>query len=117
MRFCTALHAEERALLNAAGRDLKEASLYTTTFPCWHCARQVAQAGIAKVVYVEAYPQLDVPAFLRINGVDVVPFQGVKARSFERLFSGVRGEMAKRYRLGGTNEHEVSSVRAREPRA
>jgi deoxycytidylate deaminase len=101
MRWCTALHAEERALLNSSGSDIEDGVLYTTAFPCFNCARQIAQAGISKVIYVEPYPQLDVLPFLERNGITVEPFQGVKARAFERLFSQFRQVMESKYRLGG----------------
>lgn len=99
MRWCTALHAEERALLNAQGADIAGGYLYTTTFPCFNCARVIAQAGLKRVIYVSPYPQLDVLPFLERNGVEAQPFQGVKARAFERVFSPVRAAMEKQYSL------------------
>lgn len=102
MRWCTALHAEERALLNTTGRDTAGGVIYTTTFPCFHCARQIAQSGIKTVVYVDPYPQLDVLPFLERNGIKTVPFQGVKARAFERVFARVQPAMEKKFRLGGS---------------
>ena len=116
MQWCTALHAEERAFLNSPGRDLQGSHLYTTTFPCFNCARQIAQAGIERVVYVEPYPQLDVLPFLRRNGVEVVPFEGVKARAFERLYASFRPAIEKRYTLGGDSHGKVPTVRPHRPR-
>jgi len=101
MRWCTALHAEERALINAAGREIVGGTLYTTTFPCFNCARQISQAGIKRVFYVEAYPQLDVLPFLKRNKVEVSPFEGIKASVFDRLYSSFRSQMEQKYRLGG----------------
>jgi len=46
MTWCTALHAEERAIINAAGRNLEQTVIYTTAFPCFLCAEKILQAGI-----------------------------------------------------------------------
>ena len=59
MSRCTAIHAENMAIMNAGGRDLEGTILYTTTFPCAQCARQIVYAGIGEVVYVEPYPDPD----------------------------------------------------------
>ena len=49
---CRALHAEENAILNVArfgsAAVLKDATLYTTTYPCNLCANKIAQVGIKK---------------------------------------------------------------------
>jgi cytidine deaminase len=44
----------------AAGRigvSARDATLYTTTFPCHQCARLIVTAGIRRVVYIEPYPK------------------------------------------------------------
>jgi deoxycytidylate deaminase len=86
---CTAIHAEERALLGLLGRTATGATMYVTTFPCFQCARQIVEAGIKRVVYIEAYPIKEAADFLALNGVEVKPFSGFKARAFSRVFKPV----------------------------
>ncbi|HAT8656815.1 deaminase [Legionella pneumophila] len=54
---CT--HAEIAAIIDAAklGVSVRNSTLYTTTFPCHLCAKEIINAGISKVVYLEAYPK------------------------------------------------------------
>lgn len=89
MELCTAIHAEERAVLSLGGRTVNGGRLYATTFPCFQCARLILNAGIEKVVYVEAYPMPETTEFLEKNGVEVVPFTGFTARAFFRIFKKV----------------------------
>ena len=55
--FGRAVHAEMDALLSCAriGASLKDATLYTTTFPCHNCTRHIIAAGIKSVYYIEPY--------------------------------------------------------------
>jgi dCMP deaminase len=46
------VHAEINAILNAGGKSLKGATLYTTLFPCKECAKAIIQAGISRVIYL-----------------------------------------------------------------
>ena len=59
IEFGRVVHAEMHALSQAAaaGRSVKDASLYVTTFPCHGCARHIIAAGITEVVYIEPYPK------------------------------------------------------------
>lgn len=52
-----AVHAEMDALLTCgrSGVSAKDATLYTTTFPCHNCTRHMIAAGIERVVYIEPY--------------------------------------------------------------
>jgi len=95
MKWCTALHAEERALINAGDRDLSEACLYATTFPCMLCAEKIIHAGIREVVYIEAYPDAHGEVLFKEAGVKVGRFEGVRSRNFELYFSGTQPEMEK----------------------
>ncbi|MFO9703139.1 deaminase [Legionella pneumophila serogroup 1] len=54
---CT--HAEIAAIIDAAklGISVRKSTLYTTTFPCHLCAKEIINAGISKVIYLEAYPK------------------------------------------------------------
>jgi len=89
MELCTAIHAEERAILSLGGRSGDGGRLYATTFPCFQCARLILDAGIKKVVYVEAYPMKETTEFLEKNEVKVTPFNGFTARAFFRVFKKV----------------------------
>jgi len=89
IELCTALHAEERAILSLAGRSADGCTIYVNTFPCFQCARQIVNAGITKVVYVEAYPIEEAVGFLKSNGVVIEPFEGFKPRVFNQVFKQV----------------------------
>ncbi|KTC79083.1 cytidine/deoxycytidylate deaminase [Legionella cherrii] len=54
---CT--HAEIAAIIDAAkiGVSVKGSILYSTTFPCHLCAKEIINSGISRVVYLEAYPK------------------------------------------------------------
>jgi dCMP deaminase len=86
MELCTAIHAEERAILSLGGRTVENGTLYVTTFPCFQCARLILDAGIRKVVFVEAYPIWETKKFLEENNVKVMPFTGFTARAFFEVF-------------------------------
>lgn len=95
MKWCTALHAEERALINAGQRDLSDATLYTSTFPCMLCAEKIIHAGLRKVVYVDAYPDAHGQILFNEAGVAIERFEGVRSRNFERYFAGTQAAMEK----------------------
>ncbi len=46
------VHAELNAILNAGGKSLAGATVYTTLFPCNECAKAIIQSGITRVVYL-----------------------------------------------------------------
>lgn len=50
-------HAESNALskLAASTNSCKDATVYVTLQPCFDCAKQIAQALIKRVVYMEEY--------------------------------------------------------------
>jgi deoxycytidylate deaminase/dephospho-CoA kinase len=89
IELCTAIHAEERAILSLAGRSADGCTIYVNTFPCFQCARQIVNAGIKKVVYVEAYPIEEAVDFLKTNGVEIKPFEGFTPRVFNQVFRQV----------------------------
>lgn len=92
MAWCTALHAEERAILNARGRDLIGTVLYTTAFPCFLCAEKILQAGIEHIIFTEAYPDPYSGELLEAADppVTITKFEGVRSGRFDRIFGGVR---------------------------
>lgn len=49
-------HAEMNALLKANKKQLKGATAYVTVEPCEVCTRSMAQCGVSKIIYIEAYP-------------------------------------------------------------
>ena len=49
----TVIHAEMNALLHAK-ESLKEATCYTTFYPCKRCAIHLYQAGITEIVYADS---------------------------------------------------------------
>ncbi|MBQ8085182.1 MAG: dCMP deaminase family protein [Lachnospiraceae bacterium] len=52
-KYMYCVHAELNAILNGTGRDMKNARLYTTLFPCNECAKAIIQVGISEVIYLE----------------------------------------------------------------
>ena len=56
--LCYAVHAEQNAIIQAArlGIKIEGATLYCTHQPCVICAKMIINAGIARVVYKEGYP-------------------------------------------------------------
>jgi len=88
--LCRALHAEESAILQTSllgGTSLAGATLYTTTFPCLLCAKKIITVGIKRVIWLEPYPDKDAKEMLEKAGVELIEFEGVKARAFYELFS------------------------------
>ena len=55
------VHAEANAIADAARRGvaLEGATAYVTALPCWLCFKLLAQAGIMRIVYGEAYRSND----------------------------------------------------------
>jgi deoxycytidylate deaminase len=94
MSKCTALHAEEMAILNAGRSSLEGCTIYTTTFPCFTCAQKILYAGIKRIAYVESYPDMDSVALFdkvkETHDLRVSKFEGVKARAYHRLFGSWR---------------------------
>jgi len=89
MELCTAIHAEERAIRSLGGRNAEGCTLYVNTFPCFQCARYIKDAGITKVVYVEAYPVTEAQEFLKNNNIQFEPFEGFKPRKFNQVFKQI----------------------------
>lgn len=70
----TATHAEARLIAEAAreGRSTEGAVLYVTDFPCPPCAKLIAAAGIARLVFRDGYAVLDGQDVLEAAGVEIV---------------------------------------------
>ncbi|PZD78512.1 dCMP deaminase family protein [Mesonia sp. K7] len=65
------LHAEANAILKVAAstQTCKDATLYITLSPCKECSKLIHQAGIKRVVYLEAYKDDSGLKFLEKAGV------------------------------------------------
>jgi deoxycytidylate deaminase len=59
VEYHRAVHAELSAILDAARRGVKTDAtiLYSTTYPCHLCAKEIVAAGVSRVVYIEPYPK------------------------------------------------------------
>jgi deoxycytidylate deaminase len=88
--LCRSLHAEENAILNlarAGGPSPVGGVVYTTTFPCMLCAKKIAALPLDRVVYIDPYPVEEARTLLERCGIGTDPFNGVRARAFQRLFA------------------------------
>ena len=72
--LCRALHAEMNALLQCAvhGVSTKGGTLYGTNQPCSLCAKMLINAGIERVVVLEAYPDEMAEEMFAQAGVELV---------------------------------------------
>ncbi len=68
------LHAEANAILKVASstQSCKNATLYITLSPCRECSKLIHQAGIKRVVFVNAYKDISGVKFLEKAGVEIV---------------------------------------------
>jgi len=97
--FGRAVHAEMDALLQASrnGISIRDAKLYTTTFPCHNCAKHIVVAGTKEVIYIEPYPKSFATTLHDdsinnsenpvANKVNFRQFVGIGPRKFIDLFS------------------------------
>ncbi len=71
-----ATHAEANAVVQGAlhGVGLQGATAYCTHQPCVGCSKLLISAGVAKIVYVDPYPDPVVAELLSEAGVTLVPF-------------------------------------------
>ena len=51
------IHAEANAIVQAArnGVMIDGAAIYVTASPCWNCFKEIANAGVRRIVYGEFY--------------------------------------------------------------
>jgi dCMP deaminase len=71
METCTAVHAEQNALIQA-GTNAKDGTLYSTIVPCPICARMIINAQIKRVVYCGSYSDTAGLDILRQVGIEIV---------------------------------------------
>lgn len=76
--LCRGAHAEQNAINFAArfGISIEGATLYTTHFPCSWCAKSIVNAGVARVVFADDYPDPLAKAILEGLEVSHVPDGG-----------------------------------------
>jgi deoxycytidylate deaminase/dephospho-CoA kinase len=89
MEICTAIHAEERAIRSLGQQRAEGCTIYVNTFPCFQCSRYIADVGLSKVVYIEAYPTEEAVDFLTRNRVKMELFEGFMPRVFNRVFKQI----------------------------
>jgi len=67
------LHAEANAILKVASSThaCQGATLYITMSPCQGCSKLIHQAGIKRVVFIEAYKDTSGVDFLKKAGVSI----------------------------------------------
>lgn len=67
------LHAESNAITKLAKSTMTsiDADLYTTTAPCFQCAKLIIQAGIRKVYYSEGYRDMSGVELLTKANIEV----------------------------------------------
>lgn len=76
---CIAIHAETNAILHSNYAQRREGvTLYVNGVPCFDCAKNIANADVARVVFDDtaAQPRADrgkALAFLRAVGIDLCP--------------------------------------------
>lgn len=70
---CRGSHAEMNAMTFADGNRLTGAHLYCLFRPCRHCAKQIINAGITRIVYAFDYDaDFWIPEYLKERGIDLV---------------------------------------------
>ena len=78
-KYAYVVHAELNAILNSTRRNLNDAVLYVTLFPCNECTKAIIQSGIKKVIYKEAGKnQKEIDASLKMfkaSEVEVIKYK------------------------------------------
>src|SRR6476469_8373555 len=75
------IHAEANAIIQAArsGVNIDGATCYVTASPCWNCFKQLANAGVVRIVYGEFYRDERIFEVAKQIGIELVhvPLPGV----------------------------------------
>ena len=68
------LHAEANAILKLASstQSAMGATLYLTLSPCKECSKLILQAGIKRLVYIQAYSDDEGISFLKGHDIEVI---------------------------------------------
>ncbi len=109
LEFGRSVHAEMAALTEAAlrGVSVKNATLYTTTFPCHLCARHIISAGIDRVVYIEPFPK-SLSSVLYADSIVVDPSHEISGRVLFEPFVGVSPWHYHRFFKAGKRKNDDS---------
>ena len=98
LEFGRIIHAEMSAITDAArlGIEIKQATLYCTTFPCHICAKHIVAAGLDKVVFLEPYPKsyarelhsdsIEIEGSEEVSKVKFIPFMGISPLRYRDFF-------------------------------
>jgi deoxycytidylate deaminase len=98
LEFGRIIHAEMSAITDAArlGIEIKNSTLYCTTFPCHICAKHIVAAGLDTVVFLEPYPKsyarelhsdsIEIEGSEEISKVKFIPFLGISPIRYRDFF-------------------------------
>jgi dCMP deaminase len=79
------IHAEANAIIQAAktGAMIDGGTVYVTASPCWNCFKQLANAGLRRIVYGEFYRDDRIFSVAARLGIDLVhlPPEGSQSSS------------------------------------
>ncbi|WP_117210567.1 deaminase [Allorhizocola rhizosphaerae] len=83
-----AVHAEAAAIDDAAMRGVavRNATLYTTTFPCHLCFKAALDVEISEIRYIDPYPKSRAREMFPAGASRLHPYIGVAPRMFLRAF-------------------------------
>ena len=98
LEFGRIIHAEMSAITDAArlGIEIKDSTIYCTTFPCHICAKHIVAAGLDTVVFLEPYPKsyarelhsdsIEIEGSDEISKVKFIPFMGISPLRYRDFF-------------------------------
>lgn len=80
LHLCGCEHAETNLICNAAavGVSLSGATVYVTSSPCSGCLGRLRRAKVAKVVFLDPYPDRDAELMAGYVGIDILRIGGAK---------------------------------------
>ncbi|RLA83677.1 MAG: hypothetical protein DRG78_03620 [Epsilonproteobacteria bacterium] len=89
--YTRSLHAEENAFLQLAkygNSKILGGQLFTTSSPCFLCAKKAYQLGIRRIVYIEAYPDISNDQIFScgFKETEVIHFRGTIGLAYQKLF-------------------------------
>ena len=72
--FVATIHAEANAIIQAAknGVMIDFGTCYVTASPCWNCFKQLANAGVKRIVFGEFYRDERIFSVAQRLGIDLV---------------------------------------------
>ena len=116
LEFCRSVHAEMDAITSAAregGTSLIGSKLYSTTFPCHHCARHIVASGITKVYYIEPYEK-SLARVLHDDSIEFDPHNENVEEIKKVVFAPFEGVAPKQYiNMFQATDRKIDGVRAK----